>query len=94
MNQIQRPKLGVTLYSFTPLFHGREFALDDIGIAQLERPKWHIDCVTSHIAQSAGAEVEPTSPVESMVDTFFEWPFLSRPEPDIPVECRGYWRRV
>jgi sugar phosphate isomerase/epimerase len=37
MNQTQRPKLGVTIYSFTPLFHGREFALEGLVHQVAER---------------------------------------------------------
>ena len=53
---------------------GSNFALDDVGVAQVERPEGHVDGVAGHVAQRAGAEVVPAAPFEDVIDILLEWP--------------------
>src|SRR5690242_15187708 len=50
----------------------------------------HIDRVAGHVAQGAGAEILPATPVEGMIDVLFERPGGSRSEPDVPFHRFRY----
>ena len=65
-----------------------QFALDDVGIAELERAERHVDGVAGHVAQGAGAEIIPAAPLERVIDVLLEGPLAGRAEPEIPVQVR------
>ncbi len=66
-----------------------KFKLDDAGIAELERAERHVDGVARHVAERAGAEVEPAAPFEIVIHILLERAFRRRPEPQIPIERAG-----
>ena len=80
------------------LVHGPEGRrLDLCRVIEIERAKRHVDGVAGHVAQRAGTEILPATPVERLVDALLilrlartlERPHGSRTNPDVPIQGRG-----
>src|SRR5262249_19715564 len=59
-------------------------------------PERHIGRMAGHVAQGPGAKIEPTSPVERMINFLLVWAHRCRSQPQIPFEVRRHgvlpWR--
>ena len=56
-------------------------------IAQIEGHEWHIERMTSHVAQSAGAKVPKTTPSKGLIAVAIR-PLRRWSQPQIPVQMR------
>src|SRR5437763_12522228 len=56
-----------TLFPYTTLFRSGVDDLDRLGVEQPERHGGDVDRVAGHVAEGAGAEVEPAAPGERVV---------------------------
>src|ERR1044071_1355754 len=61
------------------------------GISKLRGPKRHVRSVTSHVTQSARAEIKPTTPRERMINACLVRANRGRSQPQVPFEICWYW---
>src|SRR6185437_14085833 len=68
--------------------HVGAFRFNGAGITELQRTERHVDRVACHVAQGAGAKINPSPPDEGMISVLLERPRWSRSEPEIPIKIR------
>src|SRR6266542_3242797 len=69
---------------------GGFLALDDVGVTQTERAERHVDGVTSHVAEGAGAKILPSAPFESVISVLFVGTQRRGSKPQVPTEAGGH----
>ena len=62
-----------------------------VGIKELERHDWHVGRVAGHVAECPCSKIDPTPPVERVIDPLLVRPHGCGPYPGIPVQPFWNW---